>query len=68
MVLSLRSFPGMQHAAARHVAFFYQLTPELYAFLTQPRRRKYVHGRRTTEGALTLRERAAFVAQSLTLL
>ena len=45
---------------ARHHRFFYRLTPRTVpAFLTQPTRRKYVHGRRTTEGTLTLQMRAA---------
>jgi hypothetical protein len=43
---------------ARHIAF-QRLTTEL--FLTQPMRRKYVHGRRTTEGTLPLQMRAATV-------
>jgi hypothetical protein len=45
---------------------FFTSSPQNYTgVFTQPRRQKYVQGRRTTDGTLTLRERAAFVAQSL---
>ena len=44
--------------------FFTSSLRTVLAFLTQPRRQNYVHGRRATEGTLTLQMRAT-MARSL---
>jgi hypothetical protein len=58
MVFEPAKLPRDEHAVARHVVFFTSSPRTVLAFLTQPRRRNYVHGRRTTEGTLTLHENA----------
>ena len=62
--MSLRSFPGMGMQLHVTYIFFTSSLRTVLAFLTQPRRQNYVHGRRATEGTLTLQMRAT-MARSL---
>ena len=59
MVFEPAKLPRDGHAAAHHIVIFTSSPQNCTAVLTQPRRRNYVHGLRTTEGALTLQMRAA---------
>ena len=62
MVSAAYEAPKDEHEPAGHISvyLFTNFTPNCPGvFLKPPTRRKYVHGRRTTEGALTFQMRAA---------
>lgn len=55
MVVQPTKLRGDEMQPTRHIVFSCELIPELsLRFLTQPKRRNYVHGRITAEGILTL--------------